>query len=297
MRFVRVATLVACLAMLGIASAQEFSFAAPQVRVATPFTGSYLGVAVADVNPDRVKALKLKEERGVEITRVEDDSPAAKAGLKTGDVVLEYNGQRVEGTEQFVRMVRETPEGRQARLVVSRDGSTQTLTATIGAQKGERGFFIGQPFDNEKLQAQMDKLRDQLRVIPDIPRANMSWQSGALGVTAESLEDQLAEYFGVKEGVLVRSVSKDSAAEKAGIKAGDVIVKIDDAKVTTPREITNAIRKLTAKTTFPVPLLRNRKEMSVWVTVTQRRGEMSLPAPPAPPAPPARPVKTGGAQL
>src|SRR5512139_2437444 len=82
--------------------AQEFTGFAPQINITTSSSRSYLGVGVAEINADRAKALKLKEERGVEITRVEDDSPAAKAGLKVGDVVLEYNGQRLEGTEQFV---------------------------------------------------------------------------------------------------------------------------------------------------------------------------------------------------
>src|SRR4051794_740069 len=72
-------------------------------------SGSFLGVGVAELTPERTKTLNLRDEYGVEITRVEDDSPASKAGLKTGDVVLEYNGQRVEGLEQFMRLVRETP--------------------------------------------------------------------------------------------------------------------------------------------------------------------------------------------
>ena len=290
MRFAMVAALAAGLALAENVSAQEFDFVAPQVRMIAPGSGSFLGVGVADINAESAKNLKLKEERGVEITRVEDDSPAAKAGLKVKDVVLEYNGQRVEGTEQFVRMVRETPEGRQARLVVSRDGSTETITATVGARKGG-GIFLGEPFDNEKLRGQMEKFQQQLRfTIPDVPHATMSWQSGSLGVLAEPLESQLAEYFGVKEGVLVRSVSKDSAAEKAGMKAGDVILKIDEAKVTTPREITNAIRKLGSKTTFPVTVVRNHKEMSVSVTVSEQRGEVP-PAPPRAPKAPKPPVR------
>ena len=290
MRFAMVAALAAGLALAGNVSAQEFDFVAPQVRMIAPGSGSFLGVGVADINAESAKNLKLKEERGVEITRVEDDSPAAKAGLKVKDVVLEYNGQRVEGTEQFVRMVRETPEGRQARLVVSRDGSTQTLTATVSARKGG-GFFYGEPFDNEKLRGQMEKLQQQLRfTIPDVPHATMSWQSGSLGVLAEPLESQLAEYFGVKEGVLVRSVTKDSAAEKAGMKAGDVILKIDEAKVTTPREITTAVRTLGSKRTFPVTVVRNHKEMSISVTVSEQ-GKETPPAPPRAPKAPKPPVR------
>jgi serine protease Do len=229
--------------------------------------GSYLGVGVADVSAGRVKALKLKEERGVEITSVETDSPAAKAGLRAHDVVLEYNGQRVEGTEQFMRVVRETPVERQARLTISRDGATQTLTATIGQRKG----FGALTLPNENLQRAQEQLRNLQMRMPDVPHPNMSWQSGMLGVEAESLTDQLAEFFGVKEGVLVRSVVKDSAAAKAGMKAGDVITKVDDTKVASPREITSATRSLRSKKTFPVTVIRNHKEMTVSVTLEESR--------------------------
>ena len=93
-----------------------------------PFVGgTYLGVNLAEIDANRAKELKLKEDYGVEITRVEENSPAEKAGVKPGDVVLEYNGQRVEGMEQFGRMVRETPPGREVKLTVSRNGATQTL--------------------------------------------------------------------------------------------------------------------------------------------------------------------------
>ena len=221
-----------------------------------------------------MRALKLKEERGVEITSVSDDSPAAKAGLKVGDVVLEYNGQRIEGTQQFVRMVRETPDGRQTHLVVSRDGATQTLTATVAGRKGME--FPVMP--------DMERLQQQLRMrVPDIPRPYIAVQSGGLGVEAESLTGQLAEYFGVKEGVLVRSVLKDSVAEKAGvkgtpaeqggIKAGDVITKVGDTKVTAPREITNAIRAKSPQKTFPVIVVRDHKEMNIAVTLNTDQSE------------------------
>jgi serine protease Do len=226
--------------------------------------GSFLGVGVADVNAERAKALKLKEERGVEITNIEDDSPAAKAGLQKSDVVLEYNGQRVEGTEQFVRLVRETPAGRQVKLLISRNSATQTVTATIGQRKstGRSGAFVMPRINIPEFHVQM----------PDIPTAMMSWRSGALGIEAESVSAQLAEFFGVKEGVLVRSVVKASAAEKAGVKAGDVITKVDATRVSSPREITSAIRAKGGGT-FPVTLVRERKEMTLNVTVEQQRSE------------------------
>jgi len=226
--------------------------------------GSFLGVGVAEINAERARELKLKEEYGVEITRVEKDSPAEKAGLKKGDVVLDYNGQRVQGVEQFVRLVRETPAGRTAKLSISRDGQTQTLEVTIGTRKSQ-WFQSGR----EGSVRVVPRIEIPEIYIPDIPRAFTSWRSAMLGVEAESLESQLAEYFGVKEGVLIRSVIKDSAAAKAGLRAGDVILKVGDTKVATPREVSSAVRSLRSKKSFPITVMREKREVTVTVTVEE----------------------------
>src|SRR6202167_3095706 len=97
--------------------------------------GTYLGVNLCEVPSDPARELKLKGAYGVQLPRVEDASPAEKAGLKSGDVVLEYNGQRVKGMEQFGRLVRETPPAREVKLTIGRNGSTQTLTAVLGSRK------------------------------------------------------------------------------------------------------------------------------------------------------------------
>ncbi len=99
----------------------------------------------------------------------------------------------------------------------------------------------------------------------------MGMRSGGLGIEAESITAQLAEYFGVKDGVLVRSVVKDSAAAKAGMKAGDVITKVDETSVSQPQEITRALRTLQAKKTFPVIVMRNHKEVTLSVTLEEPR--------------------------
>src|SRR5206468_10606279 len=103
-------------------------------------------VGVSDIDSERAKALNLKEERGVEIKNVDEESPAAKAGVKVGDVVLDYNGQRVEGIEQFERFVRETPVGRQVKLLISRNGANQTLTAAIGSRPANTMIVGGDDF-------------------------------------------------------------------------------------------------------------------------------------------------------
>ncbi len=225
--------------------------------------GTYLGVNLAEIASDRARELKLKEAYGVEITRVEDGSPAEKAGLKSGDVVLEYNGQRVEGMEQFGRLVHETPPAREVKLLISRNGVTQTITATVQTRK------------SKNLSSTMIPAFDMPEIhIPDVPQIFTTWRSPVLGVEAESLGPQLAAYFGVKEGVLVRSVAKETAAEKAGIKAGDVITKVDGATVTTTNELLSAVHSASSRKTFPVELMRDRHETTVTVTVEDRSERM-----------------------
>jgi serine protease Do len=261
----------ACVAagLLATAAAAQQPPAPPEVRRAESGRvfihkagSSYLGIGVVEIDAERAKALNLKEERGVEVKTVDEGGPAAKAGLKEGDVVLEYNGQRVEGTEQFVRMVRETPPGRQARMTIWRGGAGQSLTATIGTRPA--GGLVAR-FGDQDYAFTMPPI-PPIPAIPDLPRTVMSWRSTSLGIESESLSSQLAEFFGVQDGVLVRSVNKNSPAEKAGIRAGDVIVKVDDSKVTSPREISGVLRSLRSKASLTVVLVRDKKEMTVTIT-------------------------------
>ena len=252
-----------------VASSAFAQVVIPRGRIAQAYevqktSGGYLGIGGLDISPERAKALNLKEERGVEVSSLAEDGPAAKAGIKEGDVVLEFNGQAVQGTAQFQRLVRETPPGRQVKITVWRGGAMQTLTATVGENR--QATTIITPGDGA-----WNFSMPEIPAMPniEIPRFQMSSQNPMLGIVGESLgqEDQLAEFFGVQEGVLVRSVKKGSAAEKAGIKAGDVITKIDDSKVASSAEITRVLRGLKSKKTFGVTVMRNRKEMPLTVTM------------------------------
>jgi len=193
-----------------------------------------------------------------------------KAGIKEGDVVLDYNGQAVQGIEQFQRLVRETPPGRQVKVGVWRSGAAQTITATVGERKGtvitsdDGGWNFTVPA--------MPPMPPMPNINIDIPRFSMAYQSQMLGIEGESLEsqEQLADFFGVKEGVLVKAVKRNSAAEKAGLKAGDVIVKVDDSKVGSSSEITRTLRGLRSKKTFTLTVVRNKKEMPLTVTMEDR---------------------------
>jgi len=251
--------------------------AAPRQLVMQHNGSSYLGVGVVEITPERAKELHLKEAHGVEVRCVDPESPAAKAGLKEGDVMLEYNGQRVEGGEQFMRLVRETPPSRQASLLVFRSGANQTLTATIGQRQSS--IMAWNLDTDEPLMAvpampampPMPVIR-----IPDIPRPNTTWRNPTLGIESESLNPQLAEYFGVKEGVLVRAVTHESAAEKAGFKAGDVIVKVEGEKVTTPKEISSILQSSRSKKTLLITVMRRQKEVVLNVTLEERSSSNPL---------------------
>jgi serine protease Do len=245
--------------------------AAPEARgfaFAGKTGGSYLGVGIAEIDSNRAKELKLKEEHGVELTRIEPDSPAERAGLQKGDVVLEYNGQRVEGMEQFQRMVRETPPKRTVKLLISRNGATQTATATVEKRKQKEWAVLAPEFrrDMDKLQEELGQLQFRM---PDMPQPFMAWRTTMLGIEAESLTPQLAEFFGVKEGVLVRTVIRDTPAEKAGLKAGDVITKVDGEVVKTPGDVSSKLKSRAGKS-VPITVVRNRGEVVLSVVLEDK---------------------------
>jgi serine protease Do len=255
-----------------------------QVFVGGSRAGSYLGIRIGEITAERAKALSLKEEHGVEVTDVETDSPAATAGLKTGDVILQYNGQRVEGVEQFLRYVRETPAGRDVRLAVSRNGSPQTLTVKTGTRKSF-SFRSGEPFRVEVPNFELPEFH-----MPNLPPDVLSFTGPRLGIDAHTVSGQLADYFGVKQGVLVSSVHKGSAAERAGIRAGDVILRVDDRSIANERDIRSALRSASssAKRTVSVVVSRDKREMTLNVTIDEpsRRDQVRL-----------RPLLRGGSSI
>jgi serine protease Do len=216
---------------------------------------AYLGVGLQEIKPERAKALRLPNESGVEITSVIHDSPAERAGLKPGDVIVTYNGQKVDGFQQFSRMVRETPVGGDAKLDIVRGGAAQSITAKIESRPMLRilpGDGVPSPVPNMPM--------------PDIPRIFQGMNSPMLGIEAESIDGQLAQYFGAKDGgVLVRSVLKNSPAEKAGMNAGDVVLRVDEIKVMNAADISARLRAAQGKA-VQLSVLRDRKDMTFAVT-------------------------------
>jgi membrane-associated protease RseP (regulator of RpoE activity) len=159
--------------------------------------GSWLGVETQEVTAEKAKELKLSAERGVVIGKVLEESPAAKAGLKDGDVITEINGERVEGTVQFRRIIRETPAGRTLQLTVWRDGRSQKVSATLGKMQENRKRWMN-------AMPQVFNFRTpeipEVAPMPDMP--NIEWDNGnlllnrpRLGIDAEDISGQLGSYF------------------------------------------------------------------------------------------------------
>lgn len=241
---------------------------------------SWLGVELREVTSETAKDMKLPAERGVVLSSVVPDSPAAKAGLKENDVVTDINGQRIEGVAQFRRMIREIPAGRTVQLTVWRDGRAQTLSVTLGKAEERRHsirVFTPGPGAPGSFAFTMPEL-------PAIPQ--MEWDGSRLlmggqprlGIDAEDLNGQLGTFFGAPdgEGILVRDVNPGSAAEKAGLKAGDVITSVNGERV---RSVGDLREKLAAKReskdkgqTLKLGVLRNKSEVSLTV-------ELPAPAP------------------
>jgi serine protease Do len=241
--------------------------------------GGWLGVGIAEVTAEKARELRLPAERGVLITEVQEDSPAAKAGLKVNDVVTDFNGQRVEGAVQFTRMVRETPAGRSAQITVWRDGRSQTLTAEIGSLESmiERRVLVVPP--------RMPEMpRFELR-IPEMGGAFMSSRTPLLGIQAEDVRGQFGEFLGAPEGegVLVREVREDSPAAKAGMRAGDVIFEAAGKRVRTLGELRSALREKREEKSVALKVARRGQQVTLNVEIEQ-------PKPPAERVRPARRV-------
>ena len=201
-------------------------------------SGSYLGVGVIEVDQAAAQRARLDAPRGVEVANVAAGSPAEKAGLRRGDVITELRGETVEGVEHFVRLVRETPEGREVEMRVARQGAALSLTATIGRRAAV--------FSRTPARQLRPRLANPVEV--DIPRPSMLVSSRSLGATLESVDGEFARFFGVAEGVLIREVSPGGPAAQAGLQVGDVVIAIEGSTVRRTSDIRTELSRARGET-------------------------------------------------
>jgi len=258
--------------------------------------GGYLGVYLDEITPERTKELGLKEERGAVVMKVVADSPAERSGLKENDVIVSFNGRRVDSVRELQRLLSETPAERTVQIEVIRGGSHQTLATTLAKRSFQSFNMLGRDSNEKfwkqneesmkqaeeslkKAQESLTQSQGKLRALPpnfgDFTFVNPGefafFSRTRLGISAESLTPQLAEFFGVKDsgGILVASVEENSSAAKAGLKAGDVIVAIDNEKIDSVRTL---VKALNAKTDggVAIKLVRNRSEQTINLTLEKR---------------------------
>src|SRR5262245_31737852 len=232
--------------------------------------GSAIGVSIRDLNADEATKARLPQAGGVLVQEVEDGSPAAKAGIRANDVIVEFDGERVRSARNFTRLVQETADGRTVKATIVRNGARQPGDVTPAAS--------GRPFAGDIVLPDIQReIERGMRAIPrhfsfdfdvdSMLRGTPMFARGRLGITGTTLTDQLAAYFKVKEGVLVSSVAPDSPAEKAGLKAGDVITSVNGRTVDDLRDLTERLRDAKPGADIELGITRDGKAITLKATM------------------------------
>ena len=215
----------------------------------------WLGVGIRDVTPKFARERELKIKEGAYINEVVDDSPADSAGLKEGDVVVDFNGKKIEASEDLMDAVRETVPGTKATIKVNRNGENKSISVNIRKNRMRVPYAIG---------------------APRAPRVVVNLFGGDIeGMELMELNKQLADYFEVPngKGVLVKDVEKDENAAKAGIKAGDVITKVGDELINDVDDIREAIEDMEEGDKVNVDLVRKGKKVTVSLELSDEADE------------------------
>jgi serine protease Do len=263
----RILFLVSLLLSAGFVFAQESPPAPPTPPTPPAFGqnftffldgGSFLGVQAEDIDNEKAGRYGLRNARGVGITSVVKDSPAEKAGLRKDDVILRFDGENVTSVRKLNRLVSEVAPDQTVRLGISRAGSEQEVAVTIGKRKNTfaGNFDHFKNFPNTQVWGTGDR--------------DFTWTIGnnrRIGVSTTTLTKQLADYFGIADGqgVLVTSVSEDSPAAKAGIKAGDVITAVDGEKIDSSGDLSRAINKK-KEGDVTLTVIRNKHQQNFTLT-------------------------------
>jgi membrane-associated protease RseP (regulator of RpoE activity) len=240
----------------------------------------YLGVEIVDVDAEKAQALKLKEVRGAVITLIDHDAPAGQIGLKVNDVVLQLNGQNVEGSEQLRRMLKEIPAGRKVSIEISRDGNIQTLAVEL-ADRQVLGHDIWNQIDNGGDAFAQPPSMGILSGGGDTPATSGGFHipffgsSLNVGVLVEPLTSQMADYMGVPSGLMVKQVARKSEAAVAGLRAFDIILKVGTEPVTNLAGWDRALRSNQGKP-VQITIMRDKKQQMLTLQVDSKHRQGSL---------------------
>jgi serine protease Do len=222
---------------------------------------SWLGIYMQEIDKELAEAFDLTTENGVLVDDVVDDSPAEEAGIRRGDVIIEFDGNSVDNPEVLADAVSDRQPGDKVAVKVLRDGKEMSYDIELG-KRSTREFVVQKYFDSPGMKWHGWSGDQDIDVFIH--------EDGAyLGVYTEELNDQLAEYFEVEAGVLVKQVEEDSPAEEAGFKAGDIIVTVNDDHVDTPSELFDVIRDHDEGDEVKVGIVRKGSEMMISATLDE----------------------------
>jgi serine protease Do len=266
----------AVIAVIAIAGASSAAFAKEKSKTPSASKGGetgnsgYIGVYMQELTADVRKGLDLDVKQGVLVSGVEDDAPAALAGIEEGDVITKFNGKAVTDPDDLRDAVSAIEPGKKANVELVRDGKTRTVTVTVTDRPERQTFhFDGDDFDGSFAPMHMGR--------------NFAMFGGPrLGISAHELDDDgLASYFGVKkgEGVLVLEVEDESVASKAGVKSGDIISKIGNDQIEDTRDIRKALNDYDEGDQFDITVLRHGKTQSLKATMDEQKGEFAFDVP------------------
>jgi serine protease Do len=239
-------------------------------------SGSYMGVETNEITRENFAQMGLREVRGVGISRVIKDSPAEKAGLQAGDVIVRFDGEPVTSRRKLTRLIAEVAPDHTANLTVVRSGAEIDIPVTIGKRPSPQ-LFTGN-FEMPKLDIPKIEMPDIETYFPrgkDGAASVWRFSSGrSIGVGVSPLTEQLADYFGIGDGkgLLVNRVGENSPAERAGLRAGDVIVEIDGKKVTGSADLIRSIYEK-KEGSINLTIVRNKVRQMITVTPEERKGD------------------------
>ena len=225
----------------------------------------FLGVDLGEVDSDRAKELTDKDGHGAEVVMVDHDAPAGKSGLKVHDVILRLDGQPVDNVDQLRHRLREMPSGRTITLLISRDGNriyfTVKLCDRAVLQQQAWSEHIGVPEPPPPAQAGRESFIGPAASGATAFLDSVIPKALYVGADVNPVRTQLADYFGVKSGtgLLVESVDYQSPAARAGLKAGDVVVKVDSQQMTSRSDWLKAIRNHRGHQ-VQLTVMRNKQE-------------------------------------
>lgn len=208
--------------------------------------GSFLGVHAEEIDKENMQRYGLRDVRGVGVTEIVKDSPAEKAGLRKDDVIVRFEGDSVTSVRKLSRLVSEVAPDHSVRLTIVRGGAEQELSVTLAKRKNTENVFGSMP-EIFKTMPRGEMKIDPGKIQIDPGQDGLVFAFGGnrrIGISTQPLTKQLADYFGVKDGgLLITSVSEDSPAAKAGLKAGDIITAVDGEKVESSGDVARAINK------------------------------------------------------